>query len=134
MKRKVSARWTMGRGLTFSLSPSHRPLCAFSCLQVPYDTKRPLWRREFSCGNNPNNLSLWWVFTWVDNTTLDLSGSSFSAATQAFSFALCYVNMFPVSMLNNQWNPSQSFLTFSLILPSSVDQASTSHRHHVSPS
>ena len=128
----MSARWTMGRGLSSSLSPSHPPLCAFSSPQVPYDTKWPLQRREFSCGNYRNNLSLWLVFTWVDNSTLGLPSSSFSTATQAISFAVCFVNMFPVTMLNNQWNPSQSFLTFFLILPSSVDQASTSHKHHVS--
>ena len=49
--RKIeSARGTMGRGknLACSLSPSHCPPCAFffPFLQPPYDTKRPLRRRE----------------------------------------------------------------------------------------
>ena len=36
----------MGRGLSSSLFPSHRPLCAFSSPQVPYDTKMAFCRGE----------------------------------------------------------------------------------------
>ena len=41
VKKKRERTVYDGRGLSSSLFPSHRPLCAFSSPQVPYDTKWP---------------------------------------------------------------------------------------------
>jgi len=51
-RRAREGRWEEGNGgsggLASSLSPSHRPPCAFffPCLQSPYDTKRSLRKKE----------------------------------------------------------------------------------------